>query len=315
MKKIKFALFKNLILSSVLLVTIIILTFSWFTHSSEANAEGIYIKCEIPPGIEVAVVKPGETPKSNQYSVGSVVLSKDNQDFLSELDLANITGDGKTFYEPLLTQTGNGATPNLSGDGDWDKASANVSYISFDLYIRSKEEKKISLLSDSNMSTVANVITGKDSANKSTEGDFSRDCIVGATRLSMLDSSNNKIMLWIPRPDLRIVYDEENIWMDTNVAKNKYSGETYTHTYCTVDQTGKKVRKTDSDVIPSSKDAATSKYVFGENKEITVLSGLDENGYYTSHVRCNIWLEGEDSEARMALVNGRFQVFLDLDSD
>lgn len=35
-----------------------------------------------------------------------------------------------------------------------------------------------------------------------------------------------------------------------------------------------------------------------------------QNGIYTGMVTCNMWVDGEDAEARLALVNGKFKAKL-----
>ena len=37
-----------------------------------------------------------------------------------------------------------------------------------------------------------------------------------------------------------------------------------------------------------------------------------QGDYYINHVRCNIWIEGEDAEARLAMVGGKFTANLRL---
>lgn len=57
-------------------------------------------------------------------------------------------------------------------------------------------------------------------------------------------------------------------------------------------------------------------YELGKNKSIAELkksSDADTDPYYGDYgamVTCNMWIEGEDAEARLALVNGKFKVNL-----
>ena len=57
-------------------------------------------------------------------------------------------------------------------------------------------------------------------------------------------------------------------------------------------------------------------YELGQNQNIAQLkksSDTDTDPYYGDYgamVTCNMWIEGEDAEARLALVNGKFNVNL-----
>ena len=49
-------------------------------------------------------------------------------------------------------------------------------------------------------------------------------------------------------------------------------------------------------------------YTLGANKDLLTLSKdeSDESIYYTGMVTLNLWIDGEDAEARQALVGGKF---------
>ena len=52
-------------------------------------------------------------------------------------------------------------------------------------------------------------------------------------------------------------------------------------------------------------------YRLGTKKEIMTLSRQSsDDEYSTGMVTCNMWIDGEDAEARLALVNGKFNVLL-----
>ncbi|MDO5124478.1 MAG: hypothetical protein Q4D44_07445, partial [Eubacteriales bacterium] len=53
-------------------------------------------------------------------------------------------------------------------------------------------------------------------------------------------------------------------------------------------------------------------YVLPEKTEILKLTKIGDDKYYTKCVRCNMWVDGEDTEDRLALVKGKFQIYLDL---
>ena len=160
--------------------------------------------------------------------------------------------------------------------------------------------------SGSNFSTVSNTLVGSNAGNKSNSGEFSKDCIVGATRFSVLSSGENKdeILVWLPRPDIQFDSNTVNV--------GSVSDESQKHYYYKYDSDTQKYTKTEKDVTVSTKGTNDSSYHLPSDVEILRLSGNAENGYYTDHVVCNMWIDGEDAEARLALVGGKFTIDLKL---
>lgn len=318
---------KNLIILVVLVFVAVLAMWAWFTDKSSATADGIDVNCQVPDGIEIAVVAPGTTPTDDDYTQSSIKLSSKNNKFMEDLVFSELTSDGITFYKPALIQS-NGVA-KVDPSANWDKAVANENYLSFDLYVRSKSTQTVSLTTDSKFSTISDVLvddpeTGAVSGNKSTEGDYSRDCIVGATRFSVVDyndNSNGDIkLLWIPRPDIYFFSSGGSSGVDLDVAETDYDGLTYKHNYYEVTDTSKTFKTIDSnsglDYFKTSKKVVNSdnkeEYVLPSKTEILKLTKIGDDKFYTKCVRCNVWIEGEDSEDRLALVKGNFEIYLDL---
>lgn len=304
---------KNLIILVVLVIVVILAMWAWFTQNTSATAEGIDVECKAPKGIQIAVVAPGETPKESDYKSGTITLK--DQTFLKKLVLSEVTSDGFDFYKPVLYQTNGVAYPDLTAD--WDTAVANDSYLSFDLYIRSGSPNTVLLSEGSKFTTVSSTLTGDSCENKSPYGSFSRDAVVGATRFSVVDNSatgTDKLkLLWIPRPDVYLSNVDGNYSVSTNVTSSDYDGETYEHKYYTITETGKTLTTMDSDLVTTSAANTDGEYVLPANKEIAKLTKSNPTDeYYTKCVNCNMWIDGEDSESKLALVKGRFKISLDL---
>lgn len=299
---------KNLIILLVLAVVAFLSIWAWFTKNSKANANGIEVECTAPDSLEIAVVGHGEAaPENSDYSKGSVFLK--NQKFLETLILSEVTGDGVKFYKPMLIQNSGVATPNP--DVYWNNAVVNENYLSFDLYLRSESQQTVYLESSSKFVTASAEIKGENSGNISSYGEFSRDCIVGAARFSVVDTGGDRKLLWIPRPDLRLDFSQNKYEIYTNVTNEQFDGDTYKHSYWRVDgNTKTPTALSSSDTITSV--VSGSDYVLGKKTEIARLDERGDDGYYTKHVVCNMWIEGEDSEARLALVKGQFKINLDL---
>ncbi len=314
---------KNLIVMLVAVIVALTGVLAWFTNKTSADANGISVECKAPDGIEIAVVEKGtsiDTLHHEDFHEGKITLGE--QDFLKDLSLSEVTSDGISFYKPVLKQLGGTAMPDTSQQWEGESDIINKSYISFDLYVRSKSEQTVFLEGTSKVSTVAQKLIGEHAENKSSLGDFSRDCIVGATRLSVVDYSTatpDRKLLWIPRSDLLLTNYNGTFQVTTDNTSN-------THRYWKVTVAEGGVQTNHQETVMSPPEVTTStkvndEYVLGTKNQITSLSTskifTDEKGknnvqYYCNHVTVNIWIEGEDDEARLALVDGEFKVNLDL---
>ena len=216
--------FKSVVLLLTLFVMIFIGSLSWYSNNKVVTADGVNVKSKAPDGLEIAVVPHGAyAPGDSEYKKGEIFLNKDNCKFLEELHFTEITGNGEQdkFYKPLLTQASGLATPDLNAE--WDKAQENIHFLSFDLYMRSKSSYKVYLDSTTSVSPVSSVLKwdegfDADAYNPSL-GNFSRDCIVGATRVSFVkDSYYNQPgklqFLWLPAANIR--YDSSTNTVQTD---------------------------------------------------------------------------------------------------
>lgn len=294
---------------------------AWFTDKSSAEADGINVECQAPDGIKIAVVKHNDpAPKDTEYTVGNIKLNKTNCKFLENLQLTEITGDGTDFYKPALIQTGGQA--QVDTKADWSPAAANQHYLSFDLYIRSKSQYNIAIGKKSTIKPDAPQLTSQDGTgikNKSKYGNFSRDSVVGAVRFSVVDYKSappSKKLLWLPAPNILL----EQTTDAYTLSDDKENGDSYSHVYYNTKKEKITVSSTDVDsaFVVNNKGFADGKFTYelGQNQNIAQLkksSDTDTDPYYGDYgamVTCNMWIEGEDAEARLALVNGKFKVNL-----
>lgn len=294
---------------------------AWFTDKSSAEADGINVECQAPDGIKIAVVKHNDpAPKDTEYKVGNIKLDKTNCKFLENLQLTEITSDGTDFYKPALIQTGGQA--QVDTKADWSPAAANQHYLSFDLYIRSKSQYNISIGKKSTIKPDAPQLTTQDGTgikNKSKYGNFSRDSVVGAVRFSVVDYKSappSKKLLWLPAPNILLKQTTDEYTLSDDMP----SGESYSHVYYDTNRVQHTVSSTDVDkaFVVNNKGFVDGKFTYelGKNKSIAELkksSDTDTDPYYGdcgAMVTCNMWIEGEDAEARLALVNGKFKVNL-----
>lgn len=294
---------------------------AWFTDKRSAEANGIEVECQAPDGIEIAVVGHGApAPANDKYTVGNITLNKTNCKFLENLQLTEITSDGTDFYKPALIQTGGQA--QVDTKADWSPAAANQHYLSFDLYIRSKSQYNIAIGKKSTIKPDAPQLTSQDGTgikNKSKYGNFSRDSVVGAVRFSVVDYKSappSKKLLWLPAPNILLTQTEEGY----TLSDDKENGVSYSHVYYDKNKKQQTVSdsKVDNAFVVNNKGFDDGKFTYelGQNQNIAQLkksSDTDTDPYYGDYgamVTCNMWIEGEDAEARLALVNGKFKVNL-----
>ena len=295
---------------------------AWFTDKQSSDADGINIECHAPDGIEIAVVKHKDpAPTDDAAYKNAIELNSENYSFIDDIKMTEVSSDGYTFYKPPLKQENGIASPILDVD-NWDLADSSVHYLSFDLYVRSKSKFDIYLDSKSKISPNAKNLTGENADNKSDFGEsgdskgISRDCVTGAVRFSVANYNTKETkLLWIPAP---------NIFLNVNTDATKYSvstdkrlGESYSHGYYV--KNGNKWVKTfvsADDGSPLSQVFVANSngdytYELGSKKKIMTLEkDTTKNDKYTGMVTCNMWVDGEDAEARLALVNGKFKANL-----
>ena len=304
---------KNLIVMAVLIAIALTGVISWFTNKTEATADGINVTCEAPKGLKIAVVQHGEpAPDVNdddQWSEGEITLTKDAYPFLKEQSIIEITSDGTDFYKPKLTQENGKAKPDTSSE--WDVADKD-SYLSIDVYMKTGDEHMVYLNSGTEISPNSTTLTGENSGNKSDDGDFSKDCIVGAVRLSTVNSADSKLKnLWIPAPQIHYDSDNKKVTLDNT------SGDTFKHKYWKVTKNSDGKIGMPQGTTPVEYEGVitntNNNFKLGKNYNFAKLTkNQSSDKYATGMTTVNIWVDGEDDEARFAMVGGKFKATIKL---
>ena len=304
---------KNLIVMAVLIAIALTGVISWFTNKTEATADGINVTCEAPKGLKIAVVQHGEpAPDVNdetKWSEGEITLTKEDYPFLKEQSIIEITSDGTDFYKPKLTQENGKAKPDTSSE--WDVADKD-SYLSIDVYMKTGEDHMVYLNSGTEISPISTTLTGEQSGNKSDDGDFSKDCIVGAVRLSTVNSADSKLKnLWIPAPQIHYDSDNKKVTLDNT------SGDTFKHKYWKVTKNSDGKTGKPKGTAPIEYNGVITntngKFTLGKNYDFAMLTKKQPSDKYASGMTTvNIWVDGEDEEARFAMVGGKFKATIKL---
>jgi hypothetical protein len=238
--------------------------------------------------------------------------------FMEDMFLCETTSDGQTFKIPSLIQYGEIAYVDTTQD--FEDATPNDEYMSFDLYFRCKSQTDVVLKSDSS-------IAPNGTIDASTEEGMKNGAI-GAVRMSILGANNARKLLWIPAP---------RMWFDGTANNNQgllhtnYTGST-AGTYkpggnvtvsgdtisLTSDGTNEhwyynaskdRVQATGQDIVAST-GTGTNEYKLGEDNTVVSLNQTGNDGYYYNHIRINLWIEGEDAESRLKFVGGKFNMSL-----
>lgn len=304
---------KNLIVMAVLIIIALTGVISWFTNKTEATADGINVICEAPKGLKIAVVQHGEpAPDVNdetKWSEGEITLTKEDYPFLKEQSIIEITSDGTYFYKPKLTQENGKAKPDTSSE--WDVADKD-SYLSIDVYMKTGEDHMVYLNSGTEISPNSATLTGEQSGNKSDDGDFSKDCIVGAVRLSTVNSADSKLKnLWIPAPQIHYDSDNKKVTLDNT------SGDTFKHKYWKVTKNSDGKIGMPQGTTPVEYEGVITNtnndFKLGKNYNFAKLTKKQSSDKYASGMTTvNIWVDGEDDEARFAMVGGKFKATIKL---
>lgn len=307
---------KNLIVMAVLIAIALTGVISWFTNKTEATADGINVTCEAPKGLKIAVVQHGDpAPSDDEYTDEDITLTKEDYPFLKEQSIIEITSDGTDFYKPKLTQENGKAKPDTSSE--WDVADKD-SYLSIDVYMKTGDEHMVYLNSGTEISPNSTTLTGENSGNKSDDGNFSKDCIVGAVRLSTVstfstvDSTDSTIKnLWIPAPQIHYDSDKKEVTLNNTPDT---PGDTFKHKYWEVNgETGMPQGK---DPVEYKKGVITNTkndFKLGKNYKFANLTKKQPTDKYAiGMTTVNIWVDGEDDEARFAMVGGKFKATIKL---
>ena len=215
-RKTRRLLIKNLIVFVVLIAVASVGVRSWFNSddAKKADAKGLTnVSCSVPEGMQVAIVAPGASVTSNTvWHDTSFELDATNYTFLSALNMAEVTSDGKSFIKPPLTQYSTVAWPDTAENTSWGsniiKTVANQDYLSFDIYFRTLSSGyKVRLGRDTYCGPLS--ATQGDNWGNAVSG-WSPNTVIGAVRMSVIDPeeitsstrSNWQKLLWIPAPFL-----------------------------------------------------------------------------------------------------------------
>jgi len=338
------SLTKNSIVMIVMLVVIVLATMAWFTLSRYAEAVNVVSGTEKTEHIMFALEKSGDNSPVGEEYFGHLQFQDKINELLTgsgntALETFNqeITGDGRNFYVPEEFVTINNVVTVKDGT-TYRTAVANKDYVSLTFYVRtvkSDEVKNLCISKNSHLDTGKAPLTAlltdgttDDSEisenKKSIYGDFSRNGIGGAVRVSLIehknDNTENVKFIWIPRPDLSLQWKSNGFVLYKGVADNTYG--TYDHNYYTAGTDKLELVDADSQGINVVTSVVNSEDydAFPKFAEDIVVS--DNNNTFVSDAEydyykftLNLWLEGTDPESAAPLNGGSFRLYMNFNQN
>lgn len=311
---------KLIIIINLFLITALmtVSVYAWFASHVDNRVDAYEITVESDNALELSF-------DGNSWG-GALNLAdyKDSNDesIMKKIKFIEITGDGTeaNFQIPQLSQKTNYAMPNTAVD--WSPANLNQDYLVFTVLMRSKDKMSVYLSSASEANPTSSVLKGENCGNPSTYASgaetFSKDCVVGALRVGFTNQAGAK-HVWITNPEFHLnnTVGSEVYTMDTDATNSTYSDGTGVEPGNFIWNQPKvhyfydknKVLQRNLDAIYELPDTVTSNPGINSTTHIATLDGTpDSNGYYKDSVKFVVWIEGCDTEARRALVDGSFNL-------
>lgn len=314
---------KKLIVTNSLLLAFLIFgsVFAWFASNFKNYVAANEVQVVADGDLQLSVV---DSPDNSQWSN---ILTLSNYEWFKRTSFTDITGSGEgNFARPTLqlnadyasvVPDGTWTIPTPSNTHDNDQTSTTkYDYVRFTLYMRSKTKMTVKLgpgsyVKPASMNSSLDKLLGPAAPNISPLGQFSKDLVAGAVRVSAIKSDDTHFFTWIPRPEINANAEEAQV-TEVSVTEDSVSSS-YTHSYySSVDGT---VNTAFSKKALSSALTVTGDITDAKSQPLSLVTLSEEkdgNGFHTGQVDFCIWLEGCDNEARRAFVDGRFKVYLNL---
>lgn len=327
---------KRIFSAAIILLLLIMLsvgmTIAWFINFGTNKVEGTEVIVSAGNVMEVSI-------DGTHYS--STIKKTDFGE--KQMNLPDITGDGKSFLRPVLkseqvamdkkpleesTYITSIAEPVV--DADWivpkstltcDQNGENyreAGYISMKIWFRGNVPMDVYLGSGSSVAP-ANP-NGNWSVYAATDSNFSKDWIAAASRVSFVSLNDagdpdKVLMIWDPQPQTELYYDtnpDHDSWgyklrMDSTTTSYSYFTEVQLNgvrSYMPKELSNINNTKPSAGTPVFNKILATPGVVPEKEVPIATLQYDNDSGMYIGSAIVNLWIEGTDTEARRALAGG-----------
>lgn len=276
----------------LIVVSIFIVSYAWFVKTTKNETKDLTIKTKASRLLYISL-DDGQT-----WSTELSLNLSDNFKFNNE-----VTGDGVNFYK-AATKRDDGIPITFKS------AVSGSDYLEFDLLFKSNAALGVFLDSDSFIipscgETQVDLI-GDTVVRKSAYGNFSRDLIAGALRVSFTEndyvneqyvSELSSSLVWAPNKNYELLYDSGIYTFD--IFSNNYQDYRY------IDSTNGFEYK----YINNFKDNLNASFEEDNAHGDPMITKIDPsyNGGIKS-VTVRIWVEGNDRETHDALSGGMFKI-------
>lgn len=276
----------------LVIVSVFVVSYAWFVKTTKNEANDLVIKTKASRLLYISL-DDGET-----WSTELSLDLDDNFKFNNE-----VTGNGVNFYK-AVTKREDGMPITFK------EATSGSDYLEFDILFKANAPLGVFLDSDSyvipSSGTDLDVLVGETSLRKSSYGNFSRDLIAGALRISFTEndyvdgeyiSKLNSSLVWAPNKNYELLYSDGYYSFDINSSSSqdyRYIDPSNGFEYKYIDNF-KDNLNTDFDNDSANGDPMITKIDPDYN------SGIKS-------VTVRIWVEGNDRETHDALTGGIFKL-------
>lgn len=281
---------------------------------------------------------PTETPRRTEWHRGEMEFDFSDQElkFMDGLFMSEVTGDGASFKIPKLMQYDQVAY--IDTEQAFENAAANDNYMSFDLYFRSQSNYSIALTNESTIEPVdpSNSLSGQHEYTGDAQEASMKPGAIGAVRMSILncEANNERELLWIPAPNVwyngltdhlytGLTANGSGNYSFSNKGSAYYTGSdialrtgesTTDHSFYSANNASRTTWHNGGSQNVKASTAGNYRLGSGSSDDVTVVTLPHQDGDFRyGHIRVNLWIEGEDAEARLRLVNGKFNLSLYFD--
>lgn len=276
----------------LVLVSVFVMSYAWFVETSKNETKDLMIKTKASRLIYISL-DDGKT-----WDTELNLNLDDNFKFNNE-----VTSDGVNFYK-AETKRDDGVPITFK------EAIAGKDYLEFDILFKANAPLGIFLDSDSSVlpsvGTELTDLVGDTALNKSAYGNFSRDLISSALRISFTEndyvqgeyvSNLNSSLVWAPNKNYELIYNEGYYYFD--IESNNSQDYRY------IDSSNGFEYK----YISNFKDNLNTDFDNDDANGDPMITKIDPdyNGGIKS-VTVRVWIEGNDRETHDALTGGSFKL-------
>ena len=283
---------KPMMQTVVLVVLLLMTSLAWFVFDNYVDLSSIDVDVKDATNVWIS-----HTTDTDSWSENLVYNGEVDGGAYS---ITEYTGNGTQLYIPIARDK------QVLG---YFPVSENMdqNYLEFSVFIKSDGPINI-FLGDGSSVTPLDL-----EANISSDGDFSKDYIVGAVRVALYTEENkDNPIVWAPNSQI------EYFKLSNSISLSGQVEDSYTYA---IGQGISDIKSIPTNGRNAGIDSEGS-FLWGDIEKITDKSNMRpilqfDNSYGTENikeVKIRVWVEGTDREAIAALIGGKFKLNIKFDS-